>query len=455
MARWQGAGDRPGRLGVGFAGWSNTGRVGESLSALDPNLVAMSLTDENGHVPDELRKVDVLVSGGQVLNGPIYDQLSCRMILRPYVGYNDINVPEASERGILVCNVPDAYSEEVAMQAIAFLMAANRQLFAFDRETREGRWRDTMGREPLLIHNSRAQTVGVVGFGRIGRIAGTRAKALGFRVIASDPYVDERVGAELGIPLVSLDEVLEESDYLLIHAFLWSETEHIINAARIAQMKAGAWLINTARGPIVDEAALICGALRSGHLAGAGLDVMEIEPIEMDNPLLTMSNVMLSPHMAVYSEEGQQRAGAARGEHRAGGALGAVARRGADDRQGVVPGVDRGWGEGERGGGAGELIRCGVFKVQGSKVGWGVLSPRGWGGRGVFVFGKSPVVRRQSSGGMRTHPRRLRAAPPLPRGRGGGEVESGWGWHRLVAHMSRPLPAAGGDPPPMRERVGR
>lgn len=307
LARWQGATERPGRLGVGFAGWSNMGRVGESLSALDSNLVATSLVDENGKVAEELTKVDVLVSGGQVLNGPIYDQLSCRVILRPYVGYNDINVPEASERGILVCNVPDAYSEEVAMQAIAFLMGANRQLFAFDRETREGRWRDQMGRAPLIIHNSRAQTVGVVGFGRIGRIAGTRAKALGFRVIATDPYVDERVGAELGIPLVSLDEVLEESDYVLIHAFLWQETHHVINAERLAQMKQGAWLINTARGPIVDEAALI-DALRSGHLAGAGLDVMEIEPITMDNPLLTMPNVMLSPHMAVYSEEGQQRA---------------------------------------------------------------------------------------------------------------------------------------------------
>ena len=115
------------------------------------------------------------------------------------------------------------------------------------------------------------------------------------------------MGAELGIPLVSLDEVLEESDYLLIHAFLWEETHHIINAERLAKMKQGAWLINTARGPIVDEAALI-EALRSGHLAGAGLDVMEVEPIEPDNPLLTMSNVMLSPHMAVYSEEGQLRA---------------------------------------------------------------------------------------------------------------------------------------------------
>lgn len=307
LARWEGATSRPGKLGVGFAGWSNMGRVGQSLHDLDPDLVAVSLVDQNGKVSEELTNVDVLVSGGQVLNGPIYDQLSCRLILRPYVGYNDINVPEATERGILVCNVPDAYSEEVAMQAIAFLMGANRHLFAFDRETREGRWREQMGREPLIIHNSRAQTVGVIGFGRIGRIAGTRAKALGFRVIANDPYVDERVGAELGIPLVSLDEVLETSDYVLIHAFLWGETTHIIDARRLAQMKQGAWLINTARGPIVDEAALI-DALRSGHLAGAGLDVMEIEPIEMDNPLLTMPNVMLSPHMAVYSEEGQIRA---------------------------------------------------------------------------------------------------------------------------------------------------
>ena len=126
-------------------------------------------------------------------------------------------------------------------------------------------------------------------------------------MIATDPYVDERVGAELGIPLVSLDEVLEESDYVTVHALLWEETHHLISTAQFAKMKQGAWLINTARGPIVDEAALIA-ALQSGHLAGAGLDVMEVEPIEPNNPLLTMPNVMLSPHMAVYSEEGQLRA---------------------------------------------------------------------------------------------------------------------------------------------------
>ena len=147
LARWKGAGGGIATLGIGFAGWSNTGRVGQSLADLDAARSSpRRCSTRTGGGRADSRKADVLVSGGQVLNGPIYDQLSCRMILRPYVGYNDINVPAATERGILVCNVPDAYSEEVAMQAIAFLMAANRQLFAFDRETREGRWRDHMGR---------------------------------------------------------------------------------------------------------------------------------------------------------------------------------------------------------------------------------------------------------------------------------------------------------------------
>jgi D-3-phosphoglycerate dehydrogenase len=333
LARWQNAGQGRPKLGVGFAGWSNTGRVGKHLAEIDAEVTAEALVDAQGRVAPTLAAADVLVSGGQVLNGPIYDQLACRVILRPYVGYNDIDVPAASQRGILVCNVPDAYSEEVAMQAIAFLMAANRQLVAYDRETRAGRWRERMGAPELLIHNSRAQTVGVIGYGRIGRIAATRAKALGFRVLATDPYVDEREVADLGIPLVPLDEVLEESDYVLLHAFLWDETYHMINAEKLAKMKPGAWLINTARGPLVDEAALI-DALKGGHLAGAGLDVTEIEPIETDNPLLTMPNVMLSPHMAVYSEEGQVRSA-----DRAAGIARATLAGHLPDR---VPAIDKG-----------------------------------------------------------------------------------------------------------------
>lgn len=308
VARWRGAaGKGMGTLGISNFQASSANLVGQALQSLGAQVVAVPLLDDNGRVAEPLRNVDVLVSGGQQLYGEIYDQLNCRMILRPYVGYNDINVPQASERGILVCNVPDAYSEEVAMQAIAFLMAANRQLYAFDRTVRSGGWRAHMGRQGIIVHNSKAQTVGVIGFGRIGRIFGTRAKALGFRVIATDPYVSQEEVADLGIPLVPLEQVLKESDYISIHAFLWEETYHLMNADRFEQMKRGAWIINTARGPIIDEEALI-DALRSGHLGGAGLDVFEVEPIAPDNPLLKMDNVMMAPHIAVYSEEGQVRA---------------------------------------------------------------------------------------------------------------------------------------------------
>jgi len=305
LDRWRKPG--PGKLGIGNYTSGTANLVQEALMKIGVETVAEPLLDANGKVAEAHKSVDVLVSGGTVLSGPIYDQLNCRMILRPYVGYNDINVPEASERGILVCNVPDAYSEEVAMQAIAFLMAANRQVYAFDKITRSGGWRSHMGDGRIIVHNSKAQTVGVIGFGRIGRIFGQRAKALGFKVIATDPYVKQEDVAELGIPLVPLEQVLRESDYISIHAFLWAETHHLMNADRFEQMKRGAWIINTARGPIIEESAMI-DALRAGHLAGAGLDVFEVEPITDDNPLLAMDNVMVAPHIAVYSEEGQIRA---------------------------------------------------------------------------------------------------------------------------------------------------
>ncbi len=333
LARWARAGDGPGTLGIGYARWSNTSRVGRALAGLGAETVALPLLGADGRVPAPLATADVLVSGGQQVDGPIFDQLACRLLLRPYVGYNDIDVAAATARGILVCNVPDAYSEEVATQALAFLLAANRQVVAFDREVRAGRWRANQGQPPLVLHNSRAQTVGVIGFGRIGRISGTRAKALGFRVLAADPYVEEREVADLGIPLVPLERLLREADYVTIHALLWEGTHHLLNAERLALMKPGAWLINTARGPIVDEAALLA-ALRAGHLGGAALDVVETEPIAPDNPLLALPNVILSPHSAVYSEEGQARAA-----ERAAGIAAAALRGRLPDR---VAAIDKG-----------------------------------------------------------------------------------------------------------------
>src|SRR5690242_12958684 len=267
LDRWKKGQGRMGILGIGNYTSGTSNPVQQALLNIGAETVATPLIGDNGKVDERLKHVDVLVSGGTALNGPVYDQLNCRMILRPYVGYNDINVPEASERGILVCNVPDAYSEEVAMQALAFLMAANRQVYAFDKITRSGGWRSHMGDGRIIVHNSRAQTVGVIGFGRIGRIFAERAKALGFRVIATDPYVLPEVGEGFGVPLLPLEQVLRESDYISIHAFLWAEKRHLMNADRLEMMKPGAWIINTARGPIIEEAALV-DALRSGHLAG-------------------------------------------------------------------------------------------------------------------------------------------------------------------------------------------
>ncbi len=301
-ARWKSAAGA-GILGIAQGHSSNADGMTRALQGINTAQTIIMPMLDGDHVAEPLTKADVIVSGGTRLHGSIYDQLGCRMILRPYVGYDDINVVDATDRGILVCNVPDAYSEEVAMQAIAFLMAANRQLVAFDRAAREGSWRSRMGHGDIVIHNSKAQTVGVIGFGRIGRISGTRAKALGFNVVAYDPYVTQDEVAELGIPLLPLEEVLRQADYVTVHAFLWDETRHMLGAEQFAQMKQGAWIINTARGPIIDEAAMIA-ALQSGHLAGAGLDVFEVEPIEQDNPLLSMPNVMVAPHIAVYSEEG-------------------------------------------------------------------------------------------------------------------------------------------------------
>lgn len=305
LARWQGASTRPTRIALVARSSSSVDPITAALQSFNLPITVGSLYDAEGRVTPGFDTAEVVVAAALPINGAIFDQLSCRMMLCPSVGYNGVNIADATARGIVVCNIPDAYSEEVALQAIAFLMAANRNLPAFEVSLRANHWRDDMATS-IILHNPRVQTVGVIGFGRIGRIVAARAQALGFRVIATDPYVPESVGQELGVPLLSLDDVLIQSDYVTIHSFLWDETHHLIDAARIAQMKPGAWFINTARGPIVDEAALIA-ALKSGHLAGAGLDVFEVEPIALDNPLLSMPNVMVSPHIAVYSEEGRAR----------------------------------------------------------------------------------------------------------------------------------------------------
>jgi D-3-phosphoglycerate dehydrogenase len=148
----------------------------------------------------------------------------------------------------------------------------------------------------------RGQVAGLLGFGNIARAVATRCQAFGLRVMAYDPYVDSSVAEEFGVQLAGFNEVLEAADYLCVHLPLNPATHHCLNAAAFARMKPTAFVINTARGPIVDEAALV-EALQSGQVAGAGLDVTEIEPIADDNPLLQIPDALLTPHSAGYSQE--------------------------------------------------------------------------------------------------------------------------------------------------------
>ncbi|HET7769924.1 MAG TPA: C-terminal binding protein [Chloroflexota bacterium] len=264
--------------------------------------------DESGKATKDVLEADVVISGGMPLSANEFKQLpKTRLLLRPYVGYDDIDVDAADAEGILVANVPDAFSEEVANHALALILGANQQLLISDRYVRSGEWEKQRGRPKRKIEVRRlsALTLGFVGFGNIARLTAERARPFGFTMVAYDPFLKQEVADPYGVTLASLDQVLAQSDIVTIHTFLHATTRHLINAERFAQMKQGAYLVNTARGPIVDEVALIA-ALKSGHLAGAALDVTEVEPLAASSELIKLENTILTPHMASESVEGRQ-----------------------------------------------------------------------------------------------------------------------------------------------------
>jgi D-3-phosphoglycerate dehydrogenase len=227
------------------------------------------------------------------------------------VGVDYVDVAAATARGIPVTNCPDTFIEEVADHAMMLLLATHRRAIEQDRMVREGRWRE--GRPQLLkVPRLMGQTLGFVAFGRVARLVAIRAKAFGLRLLAHDPYVDELTMSALGVVPASLDQVLSESDFVSMHAPDTAESRKMLTTKHFARMKKTAIFINTGRGPTVDEAAMIA-ALQSGQIAGAGLDVFEVEPPAKDNPLLAMPHVILSPHNASasarFDEARKRRAG--------------------------------------------------------------------------------------------------------------------------------------------------
>ncbi|MBX3070919.1 MAG: D-glycerate dehydrogenase [Thermomicrobiales bacterium] len=222
-----------------------------------------------------------------------------RVLSQFAVGYDNIDLTAATARGVAVCNTPGVLTETTADLAWALLMASARRVVEGADYVRAGKWQ-TWGPTLLMGADVHHATLGIVGFGRIGKEVAKRGRGFDMRILAFDTMPDEQAAADLGIELVDLETLLRESDFVSLHCALTAETRHLIDADALALMKPTAILINAARGPVVDTDALV-NALQTGAIAGAGLDVTDPEPIPADHPLVGLQNVVIVPHIASAS----------------------------------------------------------------------------------------------------------------------------------------------------------
>ena len=223
----------------------------------------------------------------------------CVVIARTGVGVDTVDLPTATRCGITVTNVPDFCFDEVSDTAMSLILGTVRKVVYLNNQVKGGTWNRGLARP---IHKLRGSTLGLVAFGNIARAVATKGEAFGFRILACDPYVTPEAAAEYHVTLVDLGTLLCESDVISIHAPLNESTHHLIGEAELRRMKPSAFLVNTGRGPVVDGKAL-ARALTEGWIAGAGLDVMEKEPPDPDDPLLKLDNIVITPHYASYTEE--------------------------------------------------------------------------------------------------------------------------------------------------------
>jgi len=284
--------------------WLERTLIPEALAQLRPVAEIIERGDES-NLPGAAA---VVISSITNANGAFMDRIGpqLKVIARTGIGVDNIDRKAASERGILIVHTPDAPTESTAEHAVALLMAVAKRVMLGDRQLRAAGQFD---RSQLMGTELRGRVLGVIGFGRIGsRVAEICGPGLGMRLIAHDPYLTDHTRAEkLDAALVDdLNALLSAADFVTIHTALTPETRHLIGPAQLQQMKSGAYLINASRGPVVDEAALT-QALADGHLAGAGLDVFDPEPPSPDNPLLSMPNVVATPHSAAFTDRGMEK----------------------------------------------------------------------------------------------------------------------------------------------------
>jgi D-3-phosphoglycerate dehydrogenase / 2-oxoglutarate reductase len=277
--------------------------------SLDPAKKALARLDPEYRMANSASEADilavaqdadaVLVTYAKLTGGLLRQLQKCKAIGRFGLGVDNIDLPAAKECGIAVNYVPDYCLREVSDHAMALLLALARKVTLSNKLVQSGRWEVP----PIVpLRRLEGQVLGLVGFGNIPRALAPKAKAFGLKVIAFDPYIVKEAADAAGVENVSFDDLLARSDFISVHAPLQPATRGLINAKALAKMKKGGFLINTARGPLVDEAALIA-ALDAGHLGGAALDVVPVEPLAKDSPLLGRDNVILTPHTGFYSVE--------------------------------------------------------------------------------------------------------------------------------------------------------
>jgi D-3-phosphoglycerate dehydrogenase len=253
--------------------------------------------------PEDIIKLakdaDALVTTYAQITREIIEKMEkCKIIVRTGIGFDNIDIKAASEKGIYVANVPDYCWDEVSDHAMSLILALQRKILTLDKEVKNGNWSFEKAK-PIL--GLRGQTLGLIGFGNIPKTLAKKAQAFGFNIVASDPFVTQEAADSYNVKMMPQEELIKISDVISFHAPLTDDTYHTANEEFFNLMKNSAFLINTARGPLVDASALY-NALKGNKIAGAALDVMEIEPPVKDNLLLTLDNIILTPHTAFYSE---------------------------------------------------------------------------------------------------------------------------------------------------------
>jgi D-3-phosphoglycerate dehydrogenase len=273
----------------------------KALAGIDCEIMSVAVSSE-GEIIEAVKDATVILNNHSPVTAAMVDQLTnCKLIIRYGHGYDTVDVDACTEAGIIVTNIAGSTSEEVSNHALSLMLACARELKRLDLATTSGRWAEVYSRS--ILNRIFGETVGIVGFGWIGRAMARKCKALGMTVFVNDPYVGEHLAIEYGVEFVSKSDLLKRSDYVTLHVPHLDGTHHYIDAEALDLMKPTANLINTSRGPVVDEHALVA-ALQQNKIAGAGIDVYEQEPLSPDNPILQMENVICTPHVAGSSEIG-------------------------------------------------------------------------------------------------------------------------------------------------------